>query len=89
MKMRNPVRLLLAAISVLLSGSFLVPIAAEAGSGTRTFEGYQFTEAEFQTMQAGAERAQNGARALAEQGKSPEEIVNYFYNGIKVERRWQ
>lgn len=66
MKMRNPVRLLLAAISVLLSGSFLVPIAAEAGSGTRTFEGYQFTEAEFQTMQAGAERAQNGARALAE-----------------------
>ena len=47
MKMRNPVRLLLAAISVLLSGSFLVPIAAEAGSGTRTFEGYQFTEAEF------------------------------------------
>lgn len=66
MKLRNPAWLLLAAFSVLLGGSILIPIAAEARSGTRTFEGYEFSEAEFQTMQAGAERAQNGARALAE-----------------------
>lgn len=63
MTLQSPVRLLLIAAAVLLSGSLLAP--APAWSGTRTFEGYQFTEAEFQTMQVGAERAQNGAQALA------------------------
>lgn len=36
----------------------------------------------------GVGMSQWGARALAEQGKSPEEIVQYFYRGIKIEKRW-
>ncbi|MEW6663386.1 MAG: SpoIID/LytB domain-containing protein [Bacillota bacterium] len=36
----------------------------------------------------GVGMSQWGARALAEQGKSPEEIVQYFFKGIKIEKRW-
>jgi stage II sporulation protein D len=36
----------------------------------------------------GVGMSQWGARALAEQGKSPEEILQYFFRGIRIERRW-
>ncbi|MEY4951584.1 MAG: hypothetical protein RL299_8 [Pseudomonadota bacterium] len=65
MTMQIPFRLLLLAFSALLSGSLLVPTAFAAGAGSRTFEGYEFSEAEFAIMKAGVEHAQNGARALA------------------------
>lgn len=32
--------------------------------------------------------SQWGAKALAEDGKSPEEIVKYFYEGIEIEKLW-
>ena len=30
--------------------------------------------------------SQWGARAMAEQGKSAKEIIQYFFNGVEVER---
>ncbi len=36
----------------------------------------------------GVGMCQWGARALAEEGRSPDEIVNYFYRGITLARAW-
>ncbi len=36
----------------------------------------------------GVGMSQWGARALAEQGKSPEDIVRYFFRGVKIEKHW-
>lgn len=36
----------------------------------------------------GVGMSQWGARALAEQGRSPEEIIRYFYKGVQIEKEW-
>ncbi|HPZ71472.1 MAG TPA: SpoIID/LytB domain-containing protein [Peptococcaceae bacterium] len=36
----------------------------------------------------GVGMSQWGARALAEQGKSPEEIIRYFFKGVRIEKEW-
>lgn len=36
----------------------------------------------------GVGMSQWGARALAEQGKSPEDIIKYFYKGIEIVKEW-
>ncbi len=36
----------------------------------------------------GVGMSQWGARALAEQGKTPEEIIKYFYKGIEIDKEW-
>lgn len=36
----------------------------------------------------GVGMSQWGARALAEQGKTPEEIIKYFFRDVKLERAW-
>ncbi|HBT47519.1 MAG TPA: stage II sporulation protein SpoIID [Peptococcaceae bacterium] len=36
----------------------------------------------------GVGMSQWGARALAEQGKSPEEIIKYFFEGVTLEKAW-
>jgi len=36
----------------------------------------------------GVGMSQWGARALAEQGRSPEEIIRYFYKGIEIVKEW-
>lgn len=36
----------------------------------------------------GVGMSQWGARALAEAGKSPEEIVKYFFKGVEIEKHW-
>lgn len=36
----------------------------------------------------GVGMSQWGARALAEQGKSPEEIIKYFFKGIEIVKEW-
>jgi stage II sporulation protein D len=36
----------------------------------------------------GVGMSQWGARALAEQGKSPEEIIKYFFRGVTLEKAW-
>jgi stage II sporulation protein D len=37
----------------------------------------------------GVGMSQWGARALAEQGKSAEEIINYFFKDVKIEKIWE
>ncbi|MBP2655863.1 MAG: SpoIID/LytB domain protein [Firmicutes bacterium] len=37
----------------------------------------------------GVGMSQWGANKLAQQGKKPEEIVGYYFNGVKIEKRWQ
>ncbi|MBP2650365.1 MAG: SpoIID/LytB domain protein [Firmicutes bacterium] len=37
----------------------------------------------------GVGMSQWGANKLAQQGKSPEEIVAYYFNGVTIEKRWQ
>ena len=37
----------------------------------------------------GVGMSQWGANKLATQGKRPEEIVAYYYNGIVIEKRWE
>jgi len=37
----------------------------------------------------GVGMSQWGARALAEQGKSPEEIVNYFFKQVEIVQEWE
>ncbi len=37
----------------------------------------------------GVGMSQWGAKALAEQGKSPEEIVNYFYKDVEIIKEWE
>ena len=36
----------------------------------------------------GVGMCQWGARALAEEGRSPEDIINYFYRDIKIVTLW-
>ncbi|MBC7336054.1 MAG: hypothetical protein H5U01_07260 [Clostridia bacterium] len=36
----------------------------------------------------GVGMSQWGARALAEEGKRPEEILQYFFRGIRIEKAW-
>jgi stage II sporulation protein D len=37
----------------------------------------------------GVGMSQWGAKKLAEDNKSPEEIVSYFFNNVKVEKTWE
>ncbi|KKM10914.1 stage II sporulation protein SpoIID [Clostridiales bacterium PH28_bin88] len=37
----------------------------------------------------GVGMSQWGARAMAQQGKKPEDIVNFFFRGVIIEKRWQ
>jgi len=37
----------------------------------------------------GVGMSQWGARALAEQGKSPEEIINYFFKQVQIVKEWE
>ncbi|MGB9885779.1 MAG: SpoIID/LytB domain-containing protein [Moorellales bacterium] len=37
----------------------------------------------------GVGMSQWGAKVLAEQGKSPEEIIRYFFRDVKIERAWR
>jgi stage II sporulation protein D len=37
----------------------------------------------------GVGMSQWGAKALAEQGKSPEEIINYFFKQIQIVKEWE
>lgn len=37
----------------------------------------------------GVGMSQWGAKALAEQGKSPQEIIKYFFRGIDIRKEWQ
>lgn len=37
----------------------------------------------------GVGMSQWGARAMAQQGKKPEDIVNFFFRGVRIEKRWQ
>jgi stage II sporulation protein D len=37
----------------------------------------------------GVGMSQWGAKALAEQGKSPEDIIRYFFKDIEIVKEWQ
>lgn len=37
----------------------------------------------------GVGMSQDGARALAQQGRRAPDIINHFYRGVRIEKRWQ
>jgi SpoIID/LytB domain protein len=66
-----------ALIALLLSAAFISPANANTPPATFSFTG--------SGLGHGVGLSQIGAKALANQGKSAEEILSYYYTGVKVE----
>ena len=70
-------RMYRALIALLLSATFISPANANTPPATFSFTG--------SGLGHGVGLSQIGAKALANQGKSAEEILSYYYTGVKVE----
>jgi SpoIID/LytB domain protein len=64
--------------STVMRSTFVENIRIEGGNVVMSGSGYGH----------GVGMCQWGARALAEDGNSPEEIVNYYYRNVQIVKMW-